>query len=301
MRLLILIAVFISALWLASAASAQSVGTISWAPGPSLLFTRVDSSQGSTGTFIYTSSGPRRLTGRLGSRPVWSPTGEQIAVDYTHGIAVLRPDGSGLRLVARDVALPSWSPDGRWIAFYFIKRSGPGIMRSDGSGIRQVGITRSDILTPIAWSPDSTHLVFGSTDLGQYVVPIDGSRRQRPRIACPEWGPHGELAYLGGGRLTIVLRDGSRRRVALTRCPTWSPNGRLVAAFGRRNPLIANVRTGRRRQVLVPAFPGQSAAPEDLAWSPDSRRLAFLWPVGNGLRAQIFTVRAAGGRARRLT
>jgi Tol biopolymer transport system component len=277
------------------------VGTLTWAPGPSILFTRVDASQGSTGTFIHTRSGSRRLTGSLGSNPVWSPSGDRIAVDYTHGIAVLRPNGSGLRLVARDVVAPSWSPDGRWIAFYFVTRAGPGIMRPDGSGIRQVGVTYSDSLTPIHWSPDSTALVFGSIDRGQYVVPIDGSRRQRWRMACPEWGPNGELAYLGRGRVTIVRRDGSRRRIALPKCPTWSPDGRLVAAFGRRNPLIVDVRTGRRKPVLVPAFQGQSAIPEELAWSPDSRTLAFLWPVGNGVRAQIFTVGAGGGRARRLT
>jgi Tol biopolymer transport system component len=296
-----LLPVLALALCFAEAASAQSVGTLSWAPGPALLFTRVDASQSSTGTFVYSRSGPRRLTGRLGSDPIWSPGGDRIALDYTEGIAVVRPDGTGLRLIARNVVAPAWSPDGRWIAFYFVNRAGPGIMRPDGSGARQVGITRSDTLTPIAWSPDSTHLVFGSTDLGQYVVPIDRSRRQRPRAACPEWGPHGQLAYLGSGGLTIVRPDGSRRRIALPKCPTWSPNGRLVAAFGRHNPLIVDVRTGRRRQVVVPAIRGQTAAPEELAWSPDSRRLAFLWPVGNGLRAQIFTVPARGGRARRLT
>ena len=132
--------------------------------------------------------------------PTWSPDGKQLAFatepaprvafrrDSTEPIRKLRssvyvvsPDGTGRALVATDASVPTWSPDGRSIAY---DSACGGIRIASAAG---VDITPGAASNPCrviglrgrpAWSPDGTALAIGATR-GVYVVGADGQGLHR--------------------------------------------------------------------------------------------------------------------------
>ncbi len=110
----------------------------------------VSTRDGSPYLYIGDSTGIRRLT--RGLKPSWSPDGRRIAFHrFNGGISVINVDGSDERLVVADGANPAWSPDGQRIAF----NTAPGnvggmfVMNVDGSGIAR--LVSSDFVFPGDW------------------------------------------------------------------------------------------------------------------------------------------------------
>src|SRR5439155_14472031 len=121
--------------------------------------------------FVSTADGrdARAVTppGLHASRPRWSPDGKLILFyttdkDDPHlgrsaNIALIRPDGTGLRALTRDRGGivqnydASWSPDGNWLAFVRVTDANkpPGssgtaqiyVMRADGTDVRRLVAT----------------------------------------------------------------------------------------------------------------------------------------------------------------
>ncbi len=99
---------------------------------------------------------------------------------------------------------PSWSPDGRLIAWE-ARRSAAGdlfVMRADGSHKRRLAGGASDEADP-AWSPDGTRVAFASNRDGEYDLWV-----------APRSG--------GEPELLLDVRGGAR-------APAWSPNGSRIA------------------------------------------------------------------------
>jgi Tol biopolymer transport system component len=89
-----------------------------------------------------------RVPGTKGALNVaWSPSGRRLAVagflrdSFRSLIWIVRPDGSGLRAITDGGNTgdndPTWSPDGRWLAF---ARGGPSVylVRRDGSDLHRL-------------------------------------------------------------------------------------------------------------------------------------------------------------------
>ena len=149
-----------------------------------------------------------------GFDPAWSPDGAWIAYrfgkGYTndvlvlHGVALIRPNGSGFRQLTRLGGDPSWSPGGRRIAFTHLDR--PGNIFTEMKGGSECGISLVD--------PDGSHLTRLTTRRGD---------------RDPAWSPSGKyIAFTRGidhPALWIMRSDGTAQRQLVTNGskPSWQP------------------------------------------------------------------------------
>ena len=134
----------------------------------------------------------------------WSPDG-RLVYGGQPGIISIRTDGDEKRLLIRYGHSPSWSPDGRKLAY--VQSGGDGsaifVANADGTDRRRVTLNLKVYdLDPrifgVDWSPDSSWLVFAAEreDCGRsdiYLVKADGSDLTRITDsgwnAQPAWRP----------------------------------------------------------------------------------------------------------------
>jgi dipeptidyl aminopeptidase/acylaminoacyl peptidase len=173
----------------------------------------------------------------------WSPDGLTLAYATDDGIYLLDVDGNSAsrRLVTGD--RPTWSPDGRWIAFSRIGHDGRRsirVIRVDGSDARTLVSWGS---AP-AWSPDGRRIAYRlgckilmTSPTGADVTPprlrrcIDFAGPAVPWgrwFDAAVWSPDGtKLAFVSNVRGTFIMNaDGTElQRIA---------DGLLACACGRR-------------------------------------------------------------------
>jgi polyisoprenoid-binding protein YceI len=224
---------------------------------------------GPVSTLVQHSAGPQPGQGDpgrpkgppcRGGRPLIPAEGRllfaALGVDDTEHLYTIGADGHGLRRLGRDSAFqmqPTWSPNGRRIAF---------------------ARAEDDPAAP----PPSVN-----------VINADGSGRKDLALGgLPDWSPDGhKIAFMsetggdGAGKISVIGADGSTVRQfddtpTSDSEPRWSPDGRRIAVSaygGASNDDIAVIEVGTGRFRRLTHGPGYEDSP---AWSPDGRRIAYV-------------------------
>ena len=212
----------------------------------------------------------RRGIGMAGA--VWSPRGDLIAVPVRDGaLAVVTPEGRGIRRVAWKADAFAWSPDGRRIAFVAGGRL--YVVRADAGSPRDVTPASAGPLDTPAWSPGGRWLAVASLRPGELfhgllVVAADGtsSRRITSRIPkpygsenlSPTWWPQtASRARLGGAPVAPLPSETVSASVYDTAGPIQS-----FAADGVRAIVVFYPQIGSCASVAV--------------WEPRRRRVVRL-------------------------
>jgi TolB protein len=211
--------------------------------------------------------------GMAESQQTWSPVAPRLAVwrfgavDGKVGIYIVSGSGGRYRLVMPSGSEPTWSPDGRKIAY-----SGKGglfVMNADGTNPRLV---RQDVSGFADWSSDGRRFVLVKQSAGG--------------------NSHIFVMNVNGGPLRRLTKSCQRDYA-----PAWSPDGRRIAfTCDRENSDIfsANVDgTDLRRLTTNPKsdyFP---------AWSPDGRWLAYVSYTGKNV--SVWVMRSDGTSRKRIT
>ncbi len=241
------------------------------------------------------------------------PFSGTIAFEARNGdvpnLFVIHADGTRLRQVTRDprikggelasIGSPSWSPDGKSIAFIAttFRLSGQAIstisvVAANGSKRRVLfrAQSRQLPLYDLAWSPDGRRIAFtwfrdppGAYEL--WLLRLDGSADPFTSGASesPSWAPDGKrLAYAGSQGIFVANVRTRKAQVVkgtgTSRCPKWSPNGRWIAVCTSNG---AGAKGFQSLDVMTPTGAGRrqlvkGGVIRPLAWAPTSDAILFV-------------------------
>jgi dipeptidyl aminopeptidase/acylaminoacyl peptidase len=222
--------------------------------------------------------------------PAWSPNGQKLAFQGFDNsdldIFVMDGDGSHRRQLTFSRVPdedPSWSGDGRTIAF----ESGQGstdvwTIRADGSHLQRL-TTEPGFDGDPAISPDGTRIAFTSDRDGNrelYVMNADGSDPTR--------------LTNNGARVPNTAID------EVDENPAWSPDGTRIAFDSSRDGQfeIYSIRVDGTDVRRLTDHQSLDAAP---SWSPDGRSIAYISDRAGKDYRDIWVMRANGGAPHRIT
>ncbi len=210
-------------------------------------------------------------------RPLWSPDGRMLAYVVKPGSVAIWREGEwrlGDEAEAWIVDRMEWSPDSRYLAVA-ARPEGKGFPKGiwllepdSATSWRRLDLPNTQENSPfnqldLTWRPDSTALTIAHVEakdrVGQIIdLPLDGGK---PTVLLAET----VQAYAGGAY----------------RLASWSPDGQYLAFY--RMPSSASLAADGVGLHLLEAGAKEPtrlgvalAYPEWVAWSPDSKRLAYV-------------------------
>jgi len=190
-----------------------------------------------------------------------------------------------VRLTTADGAeiAPTWSPDGRIVAYSSDKAGNSDIWVTqvgNHEAVNRTADSTADDSFP-TWSPDGQRIAFRSLrdGAGYYVMPAVGGSARKVASVPPS------MPDPGG--------------------PAWSPDSaELAYALGQRTDPrieIVTLATGASRKLAVPQSPRNNVI-WDLAWSPDGRWLAYCRGLSRTASTfELWVTRAADGASVQLS
>ncbi|HSL63334.1 MAG TPA: hypothetical protein VK874_01640 [Gaiellaceae bacterium] len=235
--------------------------------------------------------------------------------------------GAGVRRVTTGGGYaPTWSPDGRALAFVREEPGGPAVyvVAADGTGLRRLGRG-----TDPAWSPDGRRLAL-TRSFEIVIADVDGGGERRLTHASradvgtfaglAAWSPDGSrVAYGTLNGFYAVAPDGTSLRQLTSwgtdldswARPVWSPSGDAIAlvsstccaegdatqsAWKTRSPQLEVQRWADGRVSRLAENVG-----DIVAWSPDGTRVAYSRPPAQEAPDELYVARADGSATVRLT
>ena len=272
----------------------------------------------------------------LMSGELWVGTGftahHKPQIAFTSGrdgnseIYVMDADGKNQRRLTNHPATdfnPSWSPDGKKIAFSSYRNGGNiQIFVMDSDGQNPIRLTGGVNDWNPAWSPDGQKIAFDgfgdeefdgeAWNLEIYVMDSDGKNRKRltdsPKSNLnPSWSPDSkriafESTRHGATEIYVMDADGSKQERLTNNgvaddYPAWSPDGQKIAFSSSLVFLGVDAQEGDYEiYVMDPDGNNRRMLTNNVvhdagpSWSPDGQLIAYeSWSKGKPLEIHLIT------------
>ena len=245
-------------------------------------------------TTAATSAGPSPTV----ASDVAGLTGRLAVLDADGHLVTMNPDGSDEIMLdevepgTSQVRQPTWSPDGRSVAWVHVEVSEAGALSASIATAGEDGTRPSTSRTTVvpfylSWDPTSSRIAYLGAPSDTFIelgVLEAAGRNSGTSLDAGQpvffsWGPEGDqlLVHIGAERLDRLALDGSTSAVGdrpgTFSVPVWTADGKTLVYSsvdeGRQRLVARNVNADRGRP-LVP-YEGLIA----FVVSPDGERVAF--------------------------
>ncbi len=203
-------------------------------------------------------------------------TGHVLPSESSNRLALMNPDGSGIKDLKVRGNEPALSPDGSKIAFSYAVGSDYAqifLVNIDGKGLTQLTSFTDQVAADPTWSPDGKKIAFAVFRIAK--------SRQKPD-------------------LYVMNADGSNqvKLVEQGATPSFSPDGSRLVFTSRRDGNF-EIYSARADGTDVRRLTNHAAEDSDPAWSPDGSTIVFVSDRDNARHA-IYVMDPDGAEVQRL-